>query len=186
MPHLDWHIVDSTYLVNDRWLSLRADRCRMPDGRIIAPYYLFEYPAWVNVVAVTVDGMVVLVKQYRHGLQRTLLELPSGCVEAQDSSPLVAAQRELREETGYTGERFIETVILSANPATHTNMTYCFLATDVQPVAAPALDETEQLEVLLTPIEDVIEQVQAGGFLQALHVGAIFFALRMLGRLQIR
>jgi hypothetical protein len=63
MRNLDWNIVDSTYIVNDRWLSLRADRCRMPDGRTIAPYYIFEYPSWVNVVAMTDDGTVVLVKQ---------------------------------------------------------------------------------------------------------------------------
>ncbi len=137
-------------------------------------------------MAVTDDGMVVLAKPYRHGLQRALLERPSGCVEAQDPSPRVAAQRELLEETGYAGERCIATGLVSANPATHTNVTSCVLATGVQQVAEPALDETEQLEVILTSLEDVIEQVQAGGFLQALHVGALFLALRTLGRRQIR
>ena len=62
MHHRDWHIVDSTYIVKDRWLSLRADVCRLPSGRTIAPYYVFEYPSWVNVVALTEDAQVVLVR----------------------------------------------------------------------------------------------------------------------------
>jgi ADP-ribose pyrophosphatase len=186
MPNLDWKVLDSTYIVKDRWLSLRSDICRMPDGRTIAPYYVFEYPAWVNVVALTEGGKVVLVRQYRHGLQRTLIELPCGCVEARDASPLAAAKRELLEESGYTSERFIETGLLSANPATHTNMTHCFLATNVRQIAEPALDDTEQIEVMLTPLEEVIERTNNGGFLQALHISSLFFALRALGRLQIR
>lgn len=183
MHRLDWHVVDSTYIVKDRWLSLRADACRLPNGRTIAPYYVFEYPDWVNVVALTENGHVVLVKQYRHGLQRTLIELPCGGVEPQDTSPLEATKRELLEETGYTGEHFIQTGILSANPANHTNMTYCFLATSVRQIAAPVLDDTEQLEVMLLPLEEVIELVHNGGILQALHVGSLFFALQALGRL---
>jgi len=186
MPNLEWTVLGSTYIVQDRWLSLRSDTCRMPDGRTVAPYYVFEYPAWVNVVALTEAGTVVLVRQYRHGLQRTLIELPCGCVEAQDASPLAAAKRELLEETGYASERFVETGRLSANPATHTNLTHCFLATDVRRVAEPALDDSEQLEAMLVPLDEVIERTNDGLFLQALHVSSLFFALRALGRLQIR
>jgi ADP-ribose pyrophosphatase len=183
MHRLDWHIVSSTHIVQDRWLSLRADVCRLPGGQTVAPYYVFEYPDWVNVVALTEDDQVVLVKQYRHGLQSTLIELPGGGVDPQDASPLAAAQRELLEETGYTGERFIQTGVLSANPANHANMTYWFLATSVRYTAAPALDDTEQLEVVLLPLAEVLELMHNGGILQALHIGALFFALRALGRL---
>ena len=63
MDHLNWHVVDSTHIVKDRWLSLRADVCLLPSGRTIAPYYVFEYPSWVNVVALTEDGNVVWIKQ---------------------------------------------------------------------------------------------------------------------------
>jgi ADP-ribose pyrophosphatase len=183
MHHRDWHIVDSTYIVKDRWLSLRADVCRLPSGRTIAPYYVLEYPSWVNVVALTEDAQVVLVRQYRHGLQRTLIELPCGGVEVQDVSPLAAARRELLEETGYTSEHFTQIGVLSANPANHTNMTYCFLATSVRRIADPVLDDTEQIEVMLLPLEEVIERMHNGDLLQALHVSALFFALRVLGRL---
>jgi ADP-ribose pyrophosphatase len=94
-------------------------------------------------VALTQDQQVVLVRQYRHTLQQTLLELPSGAVEATDASPLAAVQRELLEETGYMGEVVIETGRLAPNSATHTNMTHCFLATGAKRVADPVLDEAE-------------------------------------------
>jgi len=97
--------------------------------------------------------------------------------------PLEAARRKLLKETRYTDEHFIQTGVLSANPANHTNMTYCFLVTSVRQIAAPVLDDTEQIEVMLLPQEEVIELVHNGGILQALHVDSFFFALRALGRL---
>jgi len=102
-----------------------------------------EYPTWVNIVALTKDFHVVLVRQYRHGVQQTVLELPSGSVEQTDASLLVAAQRELFEETGYASDAFVETGRVSPNSANHANLTYCFLATAVERIGEPVADETE-------------------------------------------
>ena len=74
---LDWKLISSEYLVSDRWLRLRADKCQLPSSKIIEPYYVLEYPTWVNVVAVTPQNEVVLVRLYRHGIGRTVLEIPS-------------------------------------------------------------------------------------------------------------
>jgi len=186
MHPLDWKLLKSAYVLQDRWLSLRADTCTLPNGLTIAPYYVLEYPSWVNVVALTVDQQVILVRQYRHGVQQTVLELPSGAVEATDASPLAAVQRELLEETGYVSETVVETGRLSPNPATHTNMTYCFLATGVQQVADPRPEETEQIETVLMSLSEVVGLASQGGLLQALHVGALFFALHVLGKLLLR
>ena len=183
MHAFDWKLLHSEYVLQDRWLSLRADTCQLPNGRTITPYYVLEYPTWVNVVALTQDHHVVLVRQYRHGVQQTVLELPSGTVEAADPSPLAAVQRELLEETGYVGETVVETGRLSPNSANHTNFTYCFLATGVARVTDPVTDDTEQVETVLMPFTDVIQLARQGGLWQALHVGALFFALHALGRL---
>jgi len=183
MHPLDWKLLKSERLLQDRWLSLRADTCELPGGRIVAPYYVFEYPPWVTGVALTPAHEVVLVRQYRHGVQQTVLEFPGGVVDSADASPLEAMRRELLEETGYTGTTFIETGQLSANASTHTNVTYCFLATDVTYVAPPQLDETEQLETVVLPLAEVITLARQGGLPQALHTGALFFALSALGRL---
>jgi ADP-ribose pyrophosphatase len=148
--------------------------------------YVLEYPTWVNVVALTQDHHIVLVRQYRHGVQQTVLELPSGTVEATDVSPLAAIQRELLEETGYSGALVVETGRLSPNSANHANWTYCFLATGVERVAEPLAEETECVETVLMPLSDVVRLASQGGLLQTLHVGALFFALHALGGLPVQ
>jgi 8-oxo-dGTP pyrophosphatase MutT (NUDIX family) len=185
MRNFDWTVRKSSYILKDHWITVRADTCEMPSGQTIEPFYVLEYPAWVNVVALTADDDVILVRQYRHGLQETILGLPSGTVEPEDASPLEAAKRELREETGYASDRFMESGRLSANPATHTNLTYCYVATDVQPIAVPRMDDTEPIELVVMPLQAVFEQVVSGKLPQSLHVGSLFLALAALDRLHL-
>jgi 8-oxo-dGTP pyrophosphatase MutT (NUDIX family) len=158
----------------------------MPDGREVDPYYVLEYPDWVNVVAVTETDEVVLVRQYRHGIGLVVLELPSGVVEGNDGGPLETARRELLEETGYASDSFHLTGVLSANPATHSNLTHCFLAVDCRKVAQPHLDDVEELEVVIVPLARLGGLAREGALLQSLHVGSIFFALAELDRLKFR
>ena len=113
-----------------------------------------------------------------------MLELPSGSVEQTDASPLVAAQRELCEETGYTSDAFVETGRVSPNSANHANLTYCFLATAVERIGEPVADETEHVETVCLPLPEVIELARRGELLQAMHISSLFFALNTLGRLQ--
>jgi 8-oxo-dGTP pyrophosphatase MutT (NUDIX family) len=171
--------------VKDKWLSLRADTCLLPNGKIVEPFYVIEYSTWVNVVALTKNQEVVLVEQYRHGIQKTVLELPGGCMEVEDVEPLEAAKRELLEETGYTSNNFIETGVISPNPATHNNYIHCFLATDLELVADLKLDDTEQINVVLLPLNKVVESINSGIFLQAIHISSLFLALKKLGKLQL-
>jgi ADP-ribose pyrophosphatase len=186
MHPFDWQLLKSEYLIQDQWLSLRADTCQLPNGRTIAPYYVLEYPPWVTIVALARDHQVVLVRQYRHGVQQTVLELPSGTVDPTDASPLAAVQRELLEETGYASQDVIETGRLSPNSANHANLTYCFLAREAEQIAEPTPEDMEHGETVLMPLMDVVRLASTGGLLQALHVGALFFALHALGKLQIR
>jgi ADP-ribose pyrophosphatase len=182
---MNWTVSSSEQVFRDRWLSVRADTCSTPDGAVVSPYYVLEYPDWVNVVALTTQEDVVLVRQYRHGIGQTLIELPCGAVEEDDASPLGAARRELLEETGYQAETFVSSGVLSPNPATHNNSTHCFLATGCRSVASPVQDETERTEVVLMPLQKFAETVLAGGLYQALHVGSALFGLSKLGLVQI-
>jgi len=180
MSNFEWTTLKSKQIVKDKWISLRGDTCKMPNGKIIEPYYVLEYPTWVNVVALTKEREVILVRQYRHGLQKTIIETPGGSMEPNDKSPFEAIKRELLEETGYSSNNIIETCRISANPANHNNLTYCYIALDSYLVTAPRLDDTEQIEVTLRPLDEVIEMLNNQEFFQALNISALYYAIKHL------
>jgi 8-oxo-dGTP pyrophosphatase MutT (NUDIX family) len=180
---LAWEVLGSTYLSRKPWLTLRQDRVRLPTGAVIDEYFVLEYPPWVNVVAVTPADQLVLVRQYRHGLGQVSVELPAGVVDPGDPSPETAARRELLEETGYGGGAWSALCVASANPSTHNNLSYSFLAVGVEPVASPAPEATEDLRVFTAPVAEVARLVEAGDVVQALHLAPLlkFFLSRCQG-----
>ena len=141
-----WTTLSSEYLIRRPWLTARRDRAMLPDGRIHPEYYVLEYPDWINVIALTRDGRMILERQYRHALGETSYEIVAGVME-QGESPEQAARRELLEETGYSGGEWTHLMDLSANPSTMTNLCHCFLAVGVEPTGHQHLDRTEYLEV---------------------------------------
>ena len=181
MPVKAWKVLDTKYLFKRNGVAVRIDQCETPSGHVFEPYVI-ETGTWVNVIALTKKREVVLIKQYRHGVQEVLIEIPAGVMDAEDESPLHTAQRELLEETGYTSDRFFEVGKTYSNPATHTNMTHSFLALDVEKVSQQNLDETEDIEVYLVPLDELVPMAKDGGLPQALHVSALFFAIAYLER----
>ena len=81
-----WKILSSEYLFKDTWFSVRKDRCETPDGKIVDPYYVYEFPTWVTALPVTEDNNVVMVEQCCHALEEISLEIPGGCVDDTDKS----------------------------------------------------------------------------------------------------
>ena len=146
-----WKVLKSEYLARKPWFTVRHESLELPDGRRVPDYYVFEYPDWINITAITRQGEFVLIDQYRHALGETRYEIPAGVSEASDASMLAAAQRELAEETGYGGGEWRLLMTVAPNPATQNNLTYCFLATGVEPVTEQRLDPTEDLRVHLAP-----------------------------------
>jgi ADP-ribose pyrophosphatase len=146
----------------------------LPNGTIIDDYYVFEYPDWVNIVAVTADGMVVLVRQYRHGIRAVHYELPAGVCDATDPSSEQTARRELLEETGYGGGDWSLWSTLSANPGTHSNRSYTYLANGVTLVQEQQLEATEDIRVHLATPDEVRCILAEGGIMQALHAAPLW------------
>ena len=173
MEEKKWTILKSEYLIQRPWLTARRDHVRFPDGRENPEYYVLEYPDWVNVIAITKDGLFVMERQYRHALGRTSYELPCGVME-KDEEPLEAIKRELLEETGYGGGVWQHLMDISANSSTMNNMTHCFLATGVEKIAQPHLDATEDLEVHLLSREMVWGLLNNNQFVQALMVAPLW------------
>ena len=178
-----WQTLSSTYLIENPWLTVRKDSCKLSNGKQIDDYFVLEYTDWCNVLALTPEMDVVLTKQYRHGLGQIGLELPGGMVdETGESAALKAIQRELLEETGYGGGQFTHLAALSPNPAIQTNLTHSFIAENVELIGAQELESTEDIEVVLKPLHDVIQLAVTGKLMQSMHVSTLFLALAHLGR----
>lgn len=168
-----WKTIDSEYLHRRPWLTVRKDRVQLPDGRIHDEYYVLEYPSWINVLAVTKDKRYVMVRQYRHGLGEIFTELVAGVVE-QSEEPLAAAQRELMEETGYGNGRWRLNMVISANPGASNNLTYCYIAEDVELVGEQHLDATEDIEVKVVDEAELRRMLEADEIKQALMAAPLW------------
>ena len=168
-----WELLGSSYLIRNPWLTVRQDTVRVPNGTVLDDYFVLEYPDWVNVLAVTEDGRIVLVRQYRHALGQVHYELPAGFCEAGDADIEATARRELLEETGFGEGEWTPWMTLSANPSSHANLSRSFLATGVVPVAPPAPEATEEIQVHLATPEEVREIVFRGDLVQALHAAPL-------------
>ena len=167
-----WQVEENSYLIKNPWLTVRQDAVRLPNGGFMPDYYVFEYPNWVNVIAVTTDGQLVLVRQYRHGIAGVHYELCAGTVDAADGMSdeglLLAAQRELLEETGYGSGDWQAFMSLSANTGTHTNLNYTFLATNVVWQQPQHLDDTEDITVHLVSPKQALTIIDSGQMPQAM------------------
>jgi 8-oxo-dGTP pyrophosphatase MutT (NUDIX family) len=177
MRNLDWKLLKSEYLFRRPWLTARRDTCQLPNGRINDEYYVLEYPTWVHVLAITKDGDMLIIRQYRHGLGRTCFEIVAGCVEPGES-PLDAAKRELAEETGYVSSDWKHLISIPSNATIADNTAHVFLARDCRHVAGQVLDETEFLSVELHPTGEIEEMIKNGLFAQSVHVMAWLLARR--------
>jgi 8-oxo-dGTP pyrophosphatase MutT (NUDIX family) len=154
----------------------------MPDGQIVDPFYVLEYPDWLNAVALTAEGEVILTRQYRHGVGSVILELPSGTVEDEDASPEAAMRRELLEETGYVFSELYATSIVSSNPDKCTNLVHSFLAVGGQRIQDPKPGAGEQIELELVSIPEFRRLLRENAFLQSMHVASAYYALEHLDR----
>jgi len=184
MRDLKWKILKSEYLFKDLWFTVRNDTCETPDGKIVSPYYVYEFPTWVTAVALTEDGKVILERQYRHALGETNYEIPGGCVDDTDKNYEAAIARELLEETGYVFTHYEYLGKTSGNPSTNNNWMHMYLATGGKKVKEQELDHNEDIEVKLASIDELKQLLRDNQIVQSMHVTAIMYALSKLGELK--
>ncbi len=177
-----WKVLSSEYISRHQYFTARKDKCETPDGKIIEAYYVVELPTTACAVALTEEGEVLMVKQYRHPLKETLIEIPGGFIDEKES-PEVAMKRELLEETGYEFSSIIKVGEIAANPGVLDNYTYLFLAKGGQKTSEQKLDETEELVVEKISLAELKKLFLENKIVQATHNSCVFYALRELGEL---
>ena len=166
-----WKILESHYIHK----NVRIDKCELPNGMTIDGFVL-EYGDWAtsNRLDKTAgSGAGPAVPAWR---AKSDPGTAWRCHGSRDENPLQAARRELLEETGYASDNFIQIGCVSPNPANQTNLIYSFLALDAEKVGGQALDDTEDIEVVLKPLEEVIAMAKNSELFQSMQVSAVFFA----------
>lgn len=166
-----WNTLDSKTVFNHRLLELELTRRSLPPGEP-HEFLVLRSSDWVNVIPVTPDGRVVLIRQFRHGSGEIELEIPGGLVDPGET-PLEAGVRELAEETGYRPGEMIPLGWVNPNPALFTNRCHTFLAQDAEPAGPPRPEDTEDIEVLTEPLEALADLAARGAITHSLVLSAL-------------
>jgi 8-oxo-dGTP pyrophosphatase MutT (NUDIX family) len=138
----------------------------------------------VAALALREDGKIIMVRQYRHAIGETCIELPGGCADDTDKSLEEAIARELMEETGYRFSAFDYLGRISANTSTNSNWLHMFLATGGKHEGEQSLDENEDIEVVIITMDELKKMLRENSIPQAMHVSCILYALEKLNALQ--
>lgn len=169
-----WKVLKSENILRlGPWLSVRQECVELPSGVQIPTWYVLEFPNWINVIAETCDGELVMIDQYRHAYGQTCYELVAGVID-EGETPLEAAKRELLEETGFGGGEWSEFMTLSPNPSNHNNLSYTFLAKGVERLQPQHEEPTEDIQVHVMSKADVRELLKEDGIIQALHAAPLW------------
>jgi 8-oxo-dGTP pyrophosphatase MutT (NUDIX family) len=167
-----WKCLEREAVYDARIFTLTRRRSQSPRTAGVHEFHVIESCDWVNIVPVTPANEVVLVAQYRHGIEGLTLEVPGGMVDPTDPSPLEAARREMQEETGYDTDDIVPLGVVHPNPAIQNNRCHTFLARGAVPAVPRRLDGTEETEVTLVPLRQIPELVRNGTISHALVIAA--------------
>lgn len=168
-----WEVGERKFKAKGNIFAHYTQRVTNPANGNSCDFDLLGFSDWVNIVAITPEKKCVLVKQYRLGCNDFTLEIPGGAVDSGED-PIVAAARELTEETGYeTSKDLIPLGVLTPNPAIQFNRLFVFLAEDVTPTGKQAFDPMEDIEITLIEESDIEEALLAGKVHHALAVAGL-------------
>jgi 8-oxo-dGTP pyrophosphatase MutT (NUDIX family) len=163
---MKWKVVKSENIIHRPGLDVYCSQVELPDGTVHDEFYKLHNAAFVCIVAETKDGQIIMERQYRHAVDDVLTEIPAGVVE-EGEEPLVAAKRELLEETGFAGGEWKPLLVEYPQPGIQDNKMYSFYAKGVEKVDGQKLDKTEDIHVHLIEQHDVFQMLLNGEFMSA-------------------
>ena len=170
-----WKLLGSRHIENLSIARIRADKKISPRNGVEYEFIVLDCPNWVNVIALTPDRHLIMVEQFRHGTNTVELEIPGGVMDASDHLPLDAGLRELREETGYTGEKACIIGKVFPNPAIMNNTCYTVLVENCTRTHDVAMDHTEDIQTRLVPLDEAFHLLREGHIRNSLVVVAFHF-----------
>ncbi|MGH7359189.1 MAG: NUDIX hydrolase [Candidatus Rokuibacteriota bacterium] len=173
-----WQPVESHWAFRSGFLSIRRDRCRLPDGRLSPDMYYMDLRDFAMTVAVTPAGEVLLSREYKHGAGDVAHTLPAGFIEPGEA-PAAAARRELREETGHDAESFEPLGSYLVFPSLSGARGHFFLARGVRWVTAPRPDEYEEIEVVSVPLDALRRNLEVTAMGEASYLSDVSSALAL-------
>ena len=171
---LVWEEISTEHIVQDEWIDFRRSAFRYPDGTVWQPYYSFTRRNYAVVVASDEDGQFLCVRQFRQGIRQVTTEFPAGAIEQKDGedpeeAALRAAQRELREETGYASDRWRRLLAIPSNATISDNYAWLFAAEGCRKVSGQDLDAMELLRVEKHSAAEIDRMLADGSFQQSVH-----------------
>jgi ADP-ribose pyrophosphatase len=169
-----WPELGSRELGDFRVFKVRAVRKMSPRTGREHEFFVIDCPNWVNVIATTPNQEIVLIEQFRHGSKTVELEVPGGMLDPEDASPMEGGARELREETGYTGDGAVLIGSNYPNPAIMSNTCFTALVENCRPTADLELDQAEDVVTRLAPIAEIPGLVASGKIRHALVIVALY------------
>ncbi|HXI83561.1 MAG TPA: NUDIX hydrolase [Verrucomicrobiae bacterium] len=169
-----WQIQSSETLADCRIFKVRKDLAVNPRTGQPHEMFVLEQPNWVNVIPLTPDEQVVMVKQWRHGTRSVHLETPGGLMD-DGETPEQCARRELLEETGYDMGSIVRLGTVHPNPAIQNNRQYYILAKDCHRVSDPKLDLAEDIAVKLVPLADIPQMIETGEITHGIVIGGFYW-----------
>lgn len=168
-----WQVIKSRQIFDSPpWIRITMQEVRLPDGTVVKDYRQIELPDYVVVFAQTVDGRVIVERQYKHGVRDVTLVLPAGSIEGGEQA-LEAAQRELLEETGYRSDRWQPLGTFVGHGNLGCGKGYLFMAKDAHRVAEPGSGDLEEMEILLMTPSELQDALLHGGVVTLGSVAAI-------------
>lgn len=181
MPDLikPWILLEEEDISPSAWYPLRKQKVQLPDGLVLDDYFLSPLGDVVQVLAVTPGNEIVVTRQYKHGLGEILLELPGG-MQQKGKSLLASAIAELEEECGIkASEEHLKLISkVAINPTKLKQVTYGYILFNAEFNSIQKLDDTENIEVLTIPAEEVLRMVDDGKIWVTDSVNLLLIAAR--------
>lgn len=167
-----WKRRSSNQVADCRVFKVRQDFCERESDNIQHSFFVLENPDWVNVIALTKERKVVLIEQFRHGIEQNILELPGGMID-ENEEPEIGARRELLEETGYSAEKFIFLGKSHPNPAIQNNWIYHYLAENCEKLDDVEFDEHESVITKLFDLDEIENLIENETITHSLVLAAL-------------